>query len=239
MFIQNATPATSVTVVDLQAQKVTGEIPTPGCWGIFPSATGATRFTALCGDGRLATYTLNAGGSEATAQLSDKIFDVDTDPLFVDAERDGDNLIFVSFNGNIYQVSVAASAAKLTRKFSFSEGVEGKWAPGGAQVTSYLGDSSVLYVLMHDNAYDGSHIDPAKEVWAIDMKKRALLSRSTIRPLRAIFVAGGDKPALFGYGGEGESSGIVRYAVDKTAAYTVREDVFKKLSAARPRVEVR
>jgi methylamine dehydrogenase heavy chain len=238
MLIQNATPATSVTVVDLQAQKATGEIPTPGCWGIFPSASGATRFTALCGDGRLATYTLNAAGSEATAQLSDKIFDVDADPLFVDAERDGDNLMFVSFSGNIYQVSVAGSAAKLTRKFSFTEGIEGKWAPGGSQVTAYLADGAVLYVLMHDKAYDGSHTDPAKEVWAIDMKKRTLLSRSTIRPLRAIFATGGDKPALFGFGGEREDTGIVRYAVDKTAAYTVREDVFKKLSAARPRLEV-
>jgi methylamine dehydrogenase heavy chain len=239
MFIQNATPAISVQLVDLSAKTVTGEIPTPGCWGIFPSMSAPLRFTTLCGDGKLTTHTLNGAGSEATAALSDKIFDADTDPLFVDAERAGDTLIFTSFNGNIYEVSVAGQAAKLTRKFSIVEGVEGGWKPGGMQVTSYLGDSNILYVLMHDKAYDGSHTDAGKEVWAVDMKKRAVISRSTIRPAKAIFVAGGDKPALFSYGGEKEDTGVARYAIDKTAAFTVREDVFKKLAAARPRLEVR
>ena len=239
MLVQNATPAISVQLIDLPAQKVTGEIPTPGCWGIFPSASGPLRFTSLCGDGRLTTYTLNAAGTEATAALSDKIFDADTDPLFVDAERAGDNLIFTSFNGNIYEISVAGAAARLTRKFSITEGVEGQWAPGGMQVTSYLADSNLLYVLMHDKAYDGSHTDAGKEVWAVDMKKRAVVSRSTIRPSKAIFVAGGDKPALFSYAGEKDDTGVARYTIDKTAAFTVREDVFKKLASARPRLEVR
>ena len=239
LFVQNATPAISVQLIDLPAQKVTGEIPTPGCWGIFPSASGALRFTSLCGDGKLTTYTLNAAGSEATAALSDKIFDADTDPLFVDAERAGDNLIFTSFNGNIYEVNVAGAAAKLTRKFSITDGVEGKWAPGGMQMTTYLADSNLLYVLMHDKAYDGSHTDAGKEVWAVDMKKRAVVSRSTIRPSKAIFVVGGDKPALFAFGGEKEDTGVTRYTIDKTAAFTVREDAFKKLAAARPRLEVR
>jgi methylamine dehydrogenase heavy chain len=238
MFVQNATPAISVQLIDLPAQKVTGEIPTPGCWGIFPSASGALRFTSLCGDGRLTTYTLNAAGTEATAALSDKIFDADSDPLFVDAERSGDKLIFMSFNGNVHEISVAGSAARLTRKFSITEGVDGKWAPGGMQVISYLADSGILYVLMHDKAYDGSHTDAGKEVWAVDMKKRAVMSRSTIRPSKSIFVRGGDQPALFAYGGEREDAGIARYAIDKTAAFTVREDVFKKLAAARPRLDV-
>lgn len=239
MLIQNATPAISVQVVDLAAKKVTGEIPTPGCWGIFPSAAGPLRFTSLCGDGKLTTYTVNAAGSEATAALSDQIFDADTDPLFVDPERAGDHLIFTSFNGNIYEISVAGPAAKLTRKFSIVDGVKGGWKPGGMQVTTYLPDSNILYVLMHDKGYDGSHTDAGKEVWAVDMKKRAVISRSTIRPAKAIFVAGGDKPALFGFGGEKDETGVTRYAIDKTAAFTVREDVFKKLAAARPRLEVR
>ena len=52
-------------------------------------------------------------------------------------------------------------------------------------------------------------------------------------------MAGGDKPALFGFGGEKDDAGVTRYAIDKTAAFTVREDVFKKLAAARARLEVR
>lgn len=238
MLVQNATPAISVQLIDLPAQKVTGEIPTPGCWGIYPSMRAPLRFTSLCGDGKLATYTVNEAGTEATAALSEQIFDADADPLFVDAERAGDNLIFTSFNGNVYEINVAGAAAKLTRKFSITDGVEGGWKPGGAQLTSYLADSNILYVLMHDKSYDGSHTDAGKEVWAVDMKKRAVISRSTIRPSKAIFVAGGDKPALYAYGGEKEDSGVSRYVIDKTAAFTVREDVFKKVAAARPRLEV-
>jgi len=242
MFLQNATPATSVTVVDVAAQRVTGEIPTPGCWGIYPSRANALRFTSLCGDGKLATYTLNASGSEATAALSEKVFDVDADPLFVDAERDGDTLMFMSFHGNVYQVAVDGSAAKLIRKFPTTEGIEGNWAPGGNQVLAYLPDNGVLYVLMHGKAYDGSHTDASGEVWAIDMKRRALLSRSTIRPVKAIFVTGGATPMLYAYQSEkkdsGLDAGVVRYSINKTAAFTVREDAFKKLASARPRLEI-
>jgi methylamine dehydrogenase heavy chain len=238
LYIQNATPATSVQVIDLSSQQVTGEIPTPGCWGIYPSKSVALRFTALCGDGKLATYTLNAAGSEASTQLSDKIFDAGADPLFVDAERDGDTLMLMSFHGNVYQIDIAGAAARLIRKFSITEGVAGEWAPGGMQVIAYLPQAGVLYVLMHDKSYDGSHTDVAKEVWAIDMKKRGLLSRSTTRPIKAIFATGGDAPALYAFQADKENSGVLRYTIDKAAGYTVREDVFKKLSSARPRLEV-
>jgi hypothetical protein len=41
LFVQNATPASSVTVVDLKARKFAAEIPTPGCWIVIPSQSAA------------------------------------------------------------------------------------------------------------------------------------------------------------------------------------------------------
>ena len=62
LFVQNATPATSVSVVDVRDKKMLVEVPTAGCWGIYPSQTEALRFSMLCGDGKLATVTLDAEG---------------------------------------------------------------------------------------------------------------------------------------------------------------------------------
>ena len=42
IYVQNATPATSVTVVDMPEKKQAAEVPTPGCWGIFVVRSSAT-----------------------------------------------------------------------------------------------------------------------------------------------------------------------------------------------------
>lgn len=40
VYIQNATPATSVTVADMASKKVIDEVPLPGCYGIMPARSG-------------------------------------------------------------------------------------------------------------------------------------------------------------------------------------------------------
>lgn len=90
LMVQNATPATSITVVDLTEKKVAGEIQTPGCWGVLPSSSHPARFSMLCGDGKLATVTLDDKGLVVDRQLSDKLFDADHDAWFHTAERIGD-----------------------------------------------------------------------------------------------------------------------------------------------------
>jgi methylamine dehydrogenase heavy chain len=88
MFIQNATPATSISVVDLEAGKQVAEIPNPGCWGIFPSATDGRRFATMCGDGTFGSYTLSEDGSQAERKASEPIFDPAANALFSHGERD-------------------------------------------------------------------------------------------------------------------------------------------------------
>ncbi len=68
VLVQNATPATSITVVDLVEKKVAAEVPTPGCWGAMPSSTHPSRFSMLCGDGKVATVTLNDKGEAGDRQ---------------------------------------------------------------------------------------------------------------------------------------------------------------------------
>ena len=79
VLVQNATPAQSVTVVDRKAEKFTAEIQTPGCWGTLPAASHPTRFAMLCGDGTVATITLDDNGQPTDRQVSGKLFDADAE----------------------------------------------------------------------------------------------------------------------------------------------------------------
>jgi len=112
IYVQNATPATSVTVVDTGTGKVTGEIPTPGCFGIYP-ALEADKFSVVCGDGTFASFALKPDGSGADRSPSEKIFDVDKDPIFLSAERVDSDLVYVSFHGNLYRVTDSGPAVTL------------------------------------------------------------------------------------------------------------------------------
>jgi methylamine dehydrogenase heavy chain len=67
LLVQNATPASSVTVVDLKNRRTAAELPTPGCWGVIPWPQDASRFSTVCGDGSLATLALDEAGQARRA----------------------------------------------------------------------------------------------------------------------------------------------------------------------------
>ena len=194
LVVQNATPATSVTIASLAEGKDIAEIPTPGCWTAYPSAKG-TAFTAICGDGTLAKYGYAADGSFSQGAKSDKIFDADTDPLFGDALRVGDNLVYVSYGGTLHVVDDSGDRPVLVRKVDFAE--DG-WAVSGYNLMAYHEPSGTLFVLMHDQPFDGSHKVPAKEIWAIDMKTDKVVGRSSAQGVSNITVSADADPVLFG-----------------------------------------
>ncbi|MGO4836683.1 amine dehydrogenase large subunit, partial [Rhizobiaceae sp. 2RAB30] len=148
LFVQNATPATSVTVVDIAGKKQVADIPNPGCYGIFPSATKPLRFATTCGDGTFGTINVTTDGS-AEMKASQPIFDPDTDALFSGAYRWGDKWVFTSYGGNIYVIDVEGDTATLTDKIAVSEGVEGNWRPGGYQPIAVHDKTGIAYLLMH------------------------------------------------------------------------------------------
>jgi len=236
LYLQNATPATSVTVVDLAAGKSTAEIPLPGCWGVYPVASDAHRVAALCGDGGMALLTTNAAGSAADIARSGKLFDVDADPLFTACQADRDHLYFVSFNGNVYDIDVSGKTARLAAKFPLAEGVEGDWKPSGSQLLAFVPGARVLYVLMHEHARPGSQDDPASEVWAVDMRTHKVLSRTSLGKATGIAYADAGGPALF-VADQG-LKGIVRYQVYPQARYMVRKDKSIDQLEGRGRLEV-
>ncbi len=215
LFVQNATPATSVSVVDLQEKKEIAEIPNPGCYGIFPAAGNPLRFATTCGDGTFGTIDVVTDGT-ATMRASDVIFDPDADALFSGAARWEDKWVFVSYAGNIYVVDVEGDIARLTDKIAVSEGVEGNWRPGGYQPIAVHAGSGMAYVLMHSNGTEGSHKNPAEEIWAVDLNTKTVAGRAPSVPAIALTVNQGETPALFAV--DGLKAEVVRYDLPAAGA---------------------
>ena len=171
VLVQNATPATSVTVVDLVERKVASEIGTPGCWGTLPAASHPARFAMLCGDGKIATVTLDDKGQSADRQLSDKVFDADNDAWFHSAEQIGDRYYFISFKGVLHEVDVAGASAALKSSRDLVSAQQKKlgWRPGGYQAFAVHPSGRWAVVAMHDKGREGSHKSPAKQLWTFDL----------------------------------------------------------------------
>jgi methylamine dehydrogenase heavy chain len=90
---------------------------------------------------------------------------------------------------------------------------------------------------MHKKAIEGGHADPANEVWAVDVRKSALLSRSTFRPATAITAGIHGEAALYAW--EKEAKSVTRYPIDRNAGFAVREDTTIKIEESASRLEFR
>jgi methylamine dehydrogenase heavy chain len=177
VLVQNATPATSITVVDLAERKVATEVQTPGCWGTLPAGHRA-RFSMLCGDGKVATVTLDDQGQVADRQLSDKLFDADQDAWFTPPSA--------SATASSSSPSRAADRARPVGPGGAPGGAaaivvhaagQAGWRPGGYQAFAVHPGGRWAVVSMHDQGREGSHKVPAKQLWVIDLDSGRRVAR--------------------------------------------------------------
>jgi len=202
VFVQNATPASSVTIVDVKARKFVAEVPTPGCWIILPAASLASRFSTLCGDGTVLTVTLDDEGKPKSQKKSDKFFDPDGDPLFVQAESIGDRYFFISFKGMVHPANLGGEQATFEAPWSLVAGPDAKgWRPGGYQPLALHEGSGRIFVAMHAKGKDGSHKDPASQIWAYDLATQKRVARAPGNNAIAIAVSRNAQPRLFAIDG--------------------------------------
>ena len=179
VLVQNATPATSVTVVDLAERKAVAEVPTPGCWGVMPTAGHPSRFAMLCGDGKVATVTLDDRGQVVDRQASDKLFDADQDAWFTSGEQQGDRYWFASFQGQLHELDIGGPVAQLKGAKPLVGAADAKqgWRPGGYQLMALHPAGRWLVVAMHDKGREGSHKSPAKQMWVFDLDSGQRVAR--------------------------------------------------------------
>jgi methylamine dehydrogenase heavy chain len=213
LFVQNATPATSVTVIDLAKKEAVAEIPMPGCWAIYPIPSKPNQFGSLCGDGTAQIVTVADDGSASGRTVSDTLFDPDGDALFIQGEPTGDTYHFVSFTGNLVSIDFSGDKAAAAGKVSLVSASERKqgWRPGGYQPVAIGGGK--LYVAMHPAGGEGSHKTPAKEIWVFDTASKKRVAKLPGHGATAIATS---------------SDGTKLYAIDAEKASLVITDVSKK-----------
>ena len=180
LLIWNQNPGTSVTVIDLDGRTVASEIPTPGCALVYPDEVGG--FVMLCGNGKLLAVTLDEAGAEASRWSSGAFNDIDNDPLSEKAARVAGVWHFVSYGGEVQPVDVSAGPPRVLGRWWLTSAAEraANWRPAGWHWTAGH-DSGRLWVGMTPEGYEGSHKDPAPEVWLFDTGSGERLARFELR----------------------------------------------------------
>jgi methylamine dehydrogenase heavy chain len=203
LFVQNATPASSVTVVDLKARKFAAEISTPGCWIVIPSETDGSRFSTLCGDGALQTIVVDDNGNAKSRARSARFFHPDEDPVFVHTDPIGDRHYFVSYKGLVYAADLSGETPQVDAPWSIASAAEARkgWRPGGYQLLAVHRKTGRLFVGVHAGGEEGSHKNPAREIWIFDIEKKKRIARLPGHNAIAIAVSQIDQPKLFAIDG--------------------------------------
>ena len=73
------------------------------------------------------------------------------------------------------------------------------WRPGGYQPVALHDKSGRLFVGMHAKGKEGSHKNPAQEIWAIDQASKKRVARAAGHHATVVAVSQGDAPRVFAY----------------------------------------
>jgi methylamine dehydrogenase heavy chain len=196
-LIANFTPAQSVSVVDIDARKVLGEIDLPGCSQIYP--TGTRGFSSFCADGSLFSVALDENGKTISSATIKHVQDIDHQALFGTPAWVGQTAWFVGQRGLIQGFDFSGTLAKvIPGPFSVgtAEGGAPEWRPGGWQVIN-ADAAGHLYVLMSPVGREGSHKDGGSEVWVFDPAKKTRIARIALKGQSvAVAVTREDTPHL-------------------------------------------
>jgi methylamine dehydrogenase heavy chain len=180
LAVFNMTPATSVSIVDVEQRRFVAEIATPGCSLVY--AAGPRRFLMLCGDGAPLSIELDERGREARRVRGEPFFDPETDPVTEKAVRSGDLWLFVSFEGMLHPVDVSGEVVRALPPWSLLDEADrsASWRIGGVQHLAVHEASGRLFSLVHQGG-DHGHKDPGRELWTYDLGERRRVQRLTLR----------------------------------------------------------
>ena len=205
----NLTPATSISVVDIEKREFVGEISTPGCSLVF--SAGELRYMMICANGDLLTVTLDENGGEVSKERIERFFDPEADPIREPGVRIGDEWLFASFDGMLYSVDVSGAMPRIGESWPLlnASDREQNWRIAGRQPLAVHQQSGRLYVLARQN--EEPLDDPADwdgtEIWSFDLATRERVQRLEARP--AIADGGGAGATIGSTSGDGASNILV------------------------------
>lgn len=190
------TPAASVTVVDLIKRQPVDSIDIPGCSLIYPS--GARGFSTLCSSGTMLSIKLDANGAVVGRSETKPFNPLDTDPLFTASAMLNGVRYFPSLHGRIQPIDMKTEDVKVLPDWPLVTAAEKaqNWRPSGWQVIA-SDEKSLLYVLMQPDAHEGTHKDPATEVWVFNPATKTRVKRlRLVRPGSSIALTRGASPLM-------------------------------------------
>ncbi len=196
LLVLNMNPATSVTVIDLNKHEIVAEIQIPGCSLLYPDMQGG--FFTLCGNGGLVAIALDDAGQEAGRWSSDHFNDIDNDPISEKAARVKGVWQFVTYAGEVQPIDANGDKPALGERWWLATESErgDNWRPAGWHGRAGH-DDGWLWVGMTPDGYNGSHKDPAPEVWLYDVAERKRVNRIALEtPALSITVSKEAKPKL-------------------------------------------
>lgn len=193
----NLTPASSVSLTDLEDRETIAEIETPGCTLVFPFAP--QRFTMLCTDGALLTHVFDDSGDVERIR-SAKFFDPDQDPLIdqPDFDRADRWLYFVSYEGRMHAVDLTGDEPAFSQAWSTITPGDAGWRVGGTQPIAVNRKIGRAYVLVH-RGERWTHKEAGEQVWVFDLATRRRIGRLALKfPADSIAASrDGEAPQLY------------------------------------------
>jgi len=174
--IFNLTPATSLSIVDLQTRTLTDEIPTPGCSLAY--SAGPRRFLSLCADGSLLSVRVNEAGKKQALLRSKPFFDPEADPITEKGVRWRNLWLFASFEGIVHPIDISGPTPRFLPTWSLLSKQDRKdsWRIGGLKHLAVHTRSGRLYSLVHQGGRDTQKTS-GSEIWVYDLATRQRIQR--------------------------------------------------------------
>jgi hypothetical protein len=147
---------------------------------------------------------LDAAGAVAGRAESKAFNPLDTDPLFTASTTVAGIRYFPSLRGRIQPIDMRTDDVKILADWPLVSAAEAAaaWRPSGWQIVA-SDESKLLYVLMQADAHEGSHKDPATEVWIYNVVSKTRVKRlRLVRPGSSIALTHGAEPLLLVQAGE-------------------------------------
>jgi methylamine dehydrogenase heavy chain len=224
-LVFNFTPSASVAVIDLVKRQPLGEIDIPGCSLVYPSGTRG--FSTLCSSGTLLTVRLDANGGVAGKSESKQFNPLDTDPLFTGSALLNGVRYFPSLHGRIQPIDMKGDDSKILPDWPLVSAAEkaANWRPSGWQLIA-SDEKSLLYVLMQPEAQEGTHKDPATEVWVFNPATKTRVKRLRLaRPGSSVALTHGPEALMLVQAGDrldvyDSQSGMLMRSLDLPGFHT-------------------
>ena len=196
LAVANFSPATSVTLIDLDKREIISQIPTPGCTFTYP--TGKLGFSSLCADGRFMSTELDGKGQVVKQTRTEAFFSSDDSPIYERPAIIGDTAYFPTIAGLVFPVDMSGKVASVGEPWHLvPEGERAEnWAPGGIGLID-RDDLGRFYIIMHPDAKDGSYQGGGPEVWVYDAAGKKRVRRIAVKEWGlSLAVSRGKQPVL-------------------------------------------